>query len=86
MSVMIDATHTGLVAKALRIRSLPAPSMRRALRQNANLPMEDIAAELGVTRQTVSNWERGVRTPRGQHLERYLSVLNDLRRLEEAAA
>jgi transcriptional regulator with XRE-family HTH domain len=33
---------------------------------------------LGVTRQAVSKYERGKRTPRGQLLEAYIAVLEEM--------
>ena len=33
---------------------------------------------MGVTRQAVSKYERGLRTPRGQLLEAYVAVLHEL--------
>jgi transcriptional regulator with XRE-family HTH domain len=42
--------------------------------------MEDVAAVVGVTRQAVALWENGAREPRGENLERYLEVLEALKR------
>jgi transcriptional regulator with XRE-family HTH domain len=52
--------------------------MRRALRASAGLSAADITKGLGVTRQAVSKWERGTRTPRSQLLEAYIAVLEEL--------
>lgn len=37
----------------------------RALRQHLGLTQEELAAQMGIRQQTVSEWERGVYQPRG---------------------
>jgi transcriptional regulator with XRE-family HTH domain len=61
-------------------RDLPPVEMRRALRRGAGLTLADIAEAVGVTRQPVSWWERGRRTPRGPNLDAYGEVLRALGR------
>src|SRR5690349_9386366 len=61
-------------------RELPAPEVRRALRRAAGASQASVAEVVGVTRQSVSLWEAGTRTPRGANLERYLDVLRELKR------
>jgi DNA-binding transcriptional regulator YiaG len=56
-------------------RQLPPPAVRRQLREQAGISQAEIAAVVGVTRECVSNWESGNRTPRAKHLERYLTFL-----------
>jgi transcriptional regulator with XRE-family HTH domain len=34
-----------------------------------------VAAACGVYEMTVARWENGERTPRGEHLEKYVEVL-----------
>lgn len=46
---------------------------------DAQVSLEEVAVVVGVTRQAVGNWERGTRTPRGDDLNRYLAVLDQLR-------
>ncbi|MEU3168967.1 helix-turn-helix transcriptional regulator [Streptosporangium sp. NPDC006930] len=60
-------------------KALPAPSVRRALRQAAGLRISDIADAVGATSQAVSNWELGRRTPRGRYLTAYTEALDALR-------
>jgi DNA-binding transcriptional regulator YiaG len=72
--------------KALRLQQLPNPYRRREIRRGAGLTAADIAAHLRVTRQAVSNWERGVRTPSGDLLERYIVVLHSLDHLTRGDA
>jgi transcriptional regulator with XRE-family HTH domain len=55
--------------------------MRKAIREGSGLSAAYVAGELGVTRQAVSHWECGVRTPRGPLLEAYVAVLDELREL-----
>ncbi|MCU1592172.1 MAG: polymerase subunit sigma-24 [Frankiales bacterium] len=70
----------GLTAEIGRnAQQLPPPRTRRALRQAAGLSTEQLGHVLGVTRQTVSNWETGRRTPRGEQLVAYLEALRFLR-------
>jgi DNA-binding transcriptional regulator YiaG len=67
------------VARAIHLRrALPAPSMRRALREANGISAAELARPMGVTRQTVSKWELGRRTPSGPLLEAYVAVLDEL--------
>jgi DNA-binding transcriptional regulator YiaG len=52
--------------------------MRRAIRESSGLSGAELARALKVVPQTVSNWERGSRTPRGEMLEAYVAVLEAL--------
>lgn len=61
---------------------LPSPEKRAELRQAAGLTQQELADAIGVTRAAVSFWESGLRTPRGQFLDRYVEAL---RALKEAA-
>lgn len=56
-------------------RALPAPPARRLIRKRAGISQKDIAAELKVTREAVSLWESGARTPSPSHLPGYLAIL-----------
>ncbi len=68
------------VAERVRLRRrLPSPQMCRAIRASSGLSAAELADLMGVTRQAVSKWERGIRTPRGAHLEAYVAVLEELR-------
>ena len=40
-----------------------------AWRRKSNLPLKDVAAELGVSLATVNKWERGERFPTAQHFQ-----------------
>jgi HTH-type transcriptional regulator/antitoxin MqsA len=60
-------------------RSLPPPAVRRALREEEGLTQDDVGQAIGVHRETVSRWERGQRTPRGEHRAAYTDLLQELR-------
>ena len=70
-----------LLRKARAQRSLPAPEVRRALRRSVGLSQDDFAGVLGVHRETVSRWERGERTPRGDDLVAYVDLLDRVKAL-----
>jgi len=67
--------------KATARKALPSPRTRRLLRQSAGISLQDVADACGVTRATVSRWERGLRNPTGEGLRRYLEALAELREL-----
>lgn len=59
-------------------RSLPEPAVRRLLRERAQLSQEQVAGALGVARSAVTRWELGQRSPRGDLLGRYVTLLDRL--------
>ncbi|MFJ1552303.1 helix-turn-helix transcriptional regulator [Streptomyces mirabilis] len=79
----MPATVTEQIRSRLRVRlDLPSPAQRRELRERAGLSQQEIAEVIGATRQAVSHWETGTRTPRGPLLDRYAEAI---RALQEAA-
>jgi DNA-binding transcriptional regulator YiaG len=72
----ITDAGAAISAKIALRRRLPPPPMRRALRQAAGLSTLEVASCLGVTRQAVSQWERGERTPREELLAAYIDALD----------
>jgi transcriptional regulator with XRE-family HTH domain len=72
---ILDAVDVKLAAR----RDLPPPRLRRILREDLGLSQEDVARAVGVHRESVSRWERGLCYPRGDHLIRYVEILNRLR-------
>lgn len=75
------STTDDLLRKARAQRSLPPPAVRRALREANGVSQGDVGGVLGVHRETVSRWERGERTPRGELLVAYVDLLDELRTL-----
>jgi transcriptional regulator with XRE-family HTH domain len=69
-----------LISRARRRSSLPAPPVRRLIREQASLTQTDIADALGVDRASVSRWESGEQAPRGPSREAYIELLNRLKR------
>lgn len=57
---------------------LPPLAALRALRERRRLTQDDLARIVGVTPQALSNWERGLRSPRGATRMRYLAALDAL--------
>jgi transcriptional regulator with XRE-family HTH domain len=67
------------LAEKIRLRSsFPSPTLRRHLRERAGLTQQDVADALGVDRATVARYELGQRTPGGDLLARYSSLLDEL--------
>ncbi|MGQ4386405.1 helix-turn-helix domain-containing protein [Streptomyces sp. SAS_270] len=54
---------------------LPSPKERRRRREAKSLSRAEVAARMGVTRETVRSWETGRTTPRGRRLEAYAELL-----------
>lgn len=77
-----------LERKLRATRRLPPPAERRRLREQAGLSQADIAGEFPgqVHPETVSRWERGERTPRGELLVKYVELLDDLRNALDVAS
>jgi transcriptional regulator with XRE-family HTH domain len=75
----MSATLEKLVQTVRARQELPPPSARRAVRQAAGVSLADVADVVGVSRQAVGLWERGLRNPRGRNLVAYLNVLRMLR-------
>jgi DNA-binding transcriptional regulator YiaG len=70
---------TETIAAKLKARGLPEPAECLRIRTNAGIAAADVAAALGVTRQAVDQWERGLRRPRGQLAADYLDLLRALK-------
>ena len=67
--------------RSLARQNLPAPAMRREIRERAGVSQSALGCEVGVTGACVSLWEReeGGREPRGVRLVRYVSLLKQLK-------
>ncbi len=74
----MDEKLLGLIAEAhLFIRSGRA----RELRESTDLTLNDMAAAVGVTGATISRWECGERTPKGERAARYAKALLTLEKV-----
>ncbi len=65
-----------LVARVEIQRALPPPARRRAIRRKAGVSQDEVGAACGVSRATVSHWETGVSSPRGEYLRLYVAALD----------
>ncbi|MFJ6573105.1 sigma factor-like helix-turn-helix DNA-binding protein [Streptomyces sp. NPDC091292] len=54
---------------------LPSPKERRRLREAQSLSQAQVAAQVGVSRETVRSWETGRTDPRGREREVYARLL-----------
>jgi transcriptional regulator with XRE-family HTH domain len=68
-----------LLARVRAEQALPQAKVRRSIREAAGVSQRAVAEELGVSAMTVSRWEDGSRTPRGELAERYGRLLGELR-------
>ncbi|MET9831243.1 helix-turn-helix domain-containing protein [Streptomyces sp. NPDC006385] len=57
---------------------LPPPEERRCLREAASLTQAQLAARVGVSRETVRAWEAGRTSPRGRRRQAYAQLLTSL--------
>ena len=62
-------------------KRLPPPLLRKELRKSGGLTQADLAAQVGVTKQTIWLWEADRVKPRGMNLLRYSQALNELKDL-----
>lgn len=60
-------------------RSLPPAEKLREIREAAGVSQRTLARAIGVTPQSVANWESGTHRPRPEQLERLLAGLRILR-------
>ena len=74
----MDDPLDALLARQARLRELPAPPIRRALREHHGLSQGEVADLLGVDRASVSRYESGERAPRTAVAERYVDILERL--------
>ncbi|MDP9223659.1 MAG: helix-turn-helix transcriptional regulator [Actinomycetota bacterium] len=71
-------TLEDLLYEARMRRGLPDPAMRKLLRARAGVSQQAIADEVGCSREEISRYEAGRRTPRGRFLVAYVAVLDRL--------
>jgi plasmid maintenance system antidote protein VapI len=75
-------TTARIIEKAKAAHDLPSPSMQKAIVDGSGVPQTDLAEEIGVHRVTFNRWVMGHRRPTGEHLVRYVALLEAL---QEAA-
>ena len=66
------------LAEARAREALPAPELRRLVRERAGISQSHVGTALGVDRASVSRYEAGLRTPRGEVLLGYCALLDRL--------
>lgn len=77
-------TVTEKIRERLRLRvDLPEPAERRAIREAVGLSQGELAEAVGVTRQAISHWESGLRTPQGRMLDRYIEAIRAMRAAQD---
>lgn len=70
---------TALMVVALaRLRTMCVDGTAREIRLRADVSLAEIADAIGSTPVTVSRWERGMHSPRGEAAARYLELLTEL--------
>lgn len=57
---------------------LPPPGERKRIRNEYGVSQGDVAAVLGVSRLTVSMWERGETDPKPDHAQKYAELLDQM--------
>jgi HTH-type transcriptional regulator/antitoxin MqsA len=70
-----DPAVRSLLSQVQARKSLPPAPVRKAIRVASGASVAAVAAACGVYEMTVARWENGERTPRGEHLEKYVEVL-----------
>jgi DNA-binding transcriptional regulator YiaG len=75
---MAGATLDQALDEARSRKGLPAPCVRRMLRELSGMSQADVALVVGVSDATISRWESGLRHPRRPALARYAAVLERL--------
>jgi len=81
----IDSVEALLEEARLTAR-MPEPTERLRLRQAAGLSRTQVAAAVGVGRQTVANWEDGTTDPQPPGRFKYLRLLEGLAQIHPAPA
>ena len=74
------------LTRIARAREALASGEAREARKTARVTVTEVAAELGVTPQAVSQWETGRRVPDAAHALAYARLLETLTRLRSPPA
>jgi predicted transcriptional regulator len=81
----VDA-YDRVVEEVRLIARLPAPSECKAIRERASQSRDAIGRAVGLTGTSILGYEDGTRKPRGEHLRRYVELLEELNELVGPAA
>ena len=63
---------------------LPEPSARRQIRTDYGVTIQAVADVLGVSRMSVTAWERGKSEPTGDNATKYAQLLREMKQAIEA--
>lgn len=58
---------------------LPSPSERKRIRTDYGVTAQAVADVLGVSRMSVSAWEKGTYDPTGENATKYAELLREMR-------
>ena len=76
----VSDLRTELLAELSLYQQLPNAEDRVRIRKAAGISQRRMAMALGVTEQTIANWEQGKR-PGVHHAKAYLELLEELERV-----
>ena len=76
---MTESPIEMLRSQARATLDLPPPAKCRAIREAAGVPRAQLAIAIGVSEASIAFYERGLRSPRGDHRVRYVEALKALR-------
>lgn len=80
---LVAMTDTELLAW---IRGACVSGRAQSIREAASISRSELARDVGVTEPTVSRWENGARSPKGDAALRYAEVLRRLDRFVKRQA
>jgi transcriptional regulator with XRE-family HTH domain len=84
--MILSRTDHETLRRLAWVRTVSTDGRARQLRLDARFSGSELARLVGVTPATLSRWENGLRTPRGEAAERYAAVLEELQTATQAAS
>lgn len=63
------------------VAPLPEPAERKSIRVRYGVSMQALADVVGVSRLSVSAWERGTSEPTGENASRYAQALREMKEI-----
>jgi DNA-binding transcriptional regulator YiaG len=75
---MADMTDVLTSSKLASVRALCRDGSARRIRQSADVSLQEVARDVGVSPNAVWQWEMGKRSPHGEAAIAYASVLEGL--------